>query len=222
MATVVPLKDLEALQFFEDHWDIWQENAVALGIPAAVATEVKDDTIDARTKLTAQSLAKNAARSATADWNDSMSGLRSAGAAAIAAIRATADASANPNAVYSLAQIPSPATPAPLPAPGTPNTFTSAIQPSGALLLKWKMPAAQPGNTFYQVARKLSGETAFDIIGGSGNKTFLDESLPFGTDRVEYQVTAIRGSVAGVPSNNFVVQFGVGGEGAATGLKIAA
>ena len=72
------------------------------------------------------------------------------------------------------------------------------------------------------VARKLSGETAFDIIGGSGNKTFLDESLPFGTERVEYQVTAIRGSVAGTPSNNFVIQFGVGGGGLNAQLKMAA
>ncbi len=218
---VVPNKDVEALQFFEDHWDQWQTNEVALGIPPAVAAQVKDDAIDARAKLTAQALAKNAAKSATLDWNGAMSSLRSAGATAIAAIRAKADASADPNAVYSLAQIPPPAAATPLPPPATPTTFSSEIQPTGALLIKWRMPSAQPGNTFYQVARKLAGETAFDIIGGSGNKTFLDESLPFGTDRVEYQVTAIRGSVAGTPSNSFVVQFGVGGEGA-TALKIAA
>lgn len=68
------------------------------------------------------------------------------------------------------------------------------------------------------------GESAFSIIGGSGNKTFTDESLPLGTDSVQYIVTAIRGSVNGIPSNSFTVQFGVGGEGfsvAKAGVKLA-
>ncbi len=218
---VVPQKDVDALQFFEDHWDVWQTNAVVLSIPAALAADVKADAIDARAKLSAQALAKNAAISATADWNSAMSLLREQGAAAIAAIRAKAIDSENPNAVYSLAQIPPPARGAPRPLPGTPSQFSSAIQPSGALLIKWKMPGVQPGNTFYQVARRLAGTSEFVIIGGSGNKTFLDETLPLGANAVEYQVTAVRGSVFGLKSNTFVVQFGVSGPRAAK-VKLAA
>ena len=75
-------------------------------------------------------------------------------------------------------------------------------------------------------ACSLAGESAYTIVGGSGNKTFTDESLPLGTDSVQYIVTAIRGSVNGTPSNAFTVQFGVSGNGFAVNgtanVKLAA
>ena len=87
--------------------------------------------------------------------------------------------------------------------------------------------ASKPAEAGWGTAetRRAAGESAFSIIGGSGNKTFTDESLPLGTDSVQYTVTAIRGSVNGIPSNSFTVQFGVGGEGfsvAKASVKLAA
>ena len=80
-----------------------------------------------------------------------------------------------------------------------------------------------PGNTFYQVQRKLLGEALPTIIGGSGNKSFTDETLPFGTDSVQYIVTAIRGNVSGNASSSLNVQFGVGGDGFSVAkVKLAA
>ncbi len=208
---IVPIKDLEALDFFETRANGWLTNATALGIPNALASAIKANTVAARTAYTAQQSAIAAARAATLNWQSALQTLRSTGANGIASIKATADNAANPDAIYSLAQIPAPTPPQPLPAPGTPTNLSCSILSTGALSLKWKMPSAQPGNTFYQITRRLPGEASFTIIGGSGNKTFVDETLPLGTDSVQYIVTAIRGNVSGTPSNAFVVQFGVGG-----------
>ncbi len=208
---IVPTKDIEALNFYEIHGQIWQTNTVALGIPAPLSTAIKANAVAARTAYTAQQNAIAAARTATLTWQSTMDILRSSGSNGLAAIKATADAAVNPDTVYALAQIPAPSTGTPLPPPGTPVQFSCNILSSGALNLKWKMTVLQPGNTFYQVRRKLAGETAFTLIGGSGNRSFTDETLPVGTDSVSYIVTANRGNISGIASNAFTVQFGVGG-----------
>jgi len=146
---IVPSSDMDALNFFEIHWPVWQNNAVALGVPAALAQLIKNNTMTARGAFTTKQNALAAARAATLTWQSAMSLLRSAGSNGLAAIKATADAAPNPDTIYALAQIPPPAPATPLPAPGTPLDFSVSVLPTGALGLKWKMPGAQSGNTFY-------------------------------------------------------------------------
>ncbi len=210
---IVPTNDVAALEFYESHGPIFQSNAAALGIPGPLAAAVKADAITTRGLYQAAIDARNASKAATLAWQTGLANLRTEGSAAIAAIKAFADNAGDPNAVYALAQIPAPTPPAPLPAPGQPSDFTVNILSGGTLQLKWKMPGRQPGNTFYQVKRQLPGESFYTIIGGSGDKTFIDETLPAGSDSVKYIVTAIRGSVSGLGSLPVDVQFGVGGEG---------
>lgn len=223
---IVPANDVAALEFFESHGPQWQSNAAGLGIPGPLAASIKADAVTTRGLYQAAIDARNASKAATLAWQSSLSNLRIEGSAGIAAIKATADNNANPNSIYELAQIPPPATPAPLPAPGQPFAFTVGVLASGALSLKWKMTGTQGGNLFYQVKRRLVGESAYTILGGSGNKTFIDETLPAGTDSVQYIVTAFRGQTAGLDSIPVPVQFGVGGEGASlagvSNVKLAA
>ncbi len=62
-----------------------------------------------------------------------------------------------------------------------------------------------------RVKKALGVVAILDALGGSGNRSFTDETLPVGTAGVSYIVTANRGSVSGNASNAFTVQFGVGG-----------
>ncbi len=223
---IVPANSVAALEFYESHGPLWQSNAAALGIPTTLAASIKADAITTRGLYQAAIDARNASKAATLEWQSALAGLRTDGSAGIAAIKAFADNAADPNAVYALAQIPAPTPPAPLPAPGQPSDFTVGVLASGALSLKWKMTGTQGGNIFYQVKRRLLGETAYTILGGSGNKTFIDETLPAGIDSVQYIVTAFRGQTAGLDSIPVPVQFGVGGEGASfasvSNVKLAA
>lgn len=63
--------------------------------------------------------------------------------------------------------------------------------------------------------RKLISETAFRLIGGSGEKSYQDDTLPVGIDGATYIITAQRGNVQGQPSRQLTVTFGSGGPGLA-------
>ena len=115
------------------------------------------------------------------------------------------------DSVYSLAQIPSPATPSPLPAPGKPTDFSITLDALGALSLKWKCanPKGSSG-TMYQIWRRIGPDGEFTHVGGSGTKRFVDETLPAGSTRVTYQIQAVRSTAVG-PLARFDVNFGVMG-----------
>ncbi|HEX3355954.1 MAG TPA: hypothetical protein VHS31_03140, partial [Tepidisphaeraceae bacterium] len=112
------------------------------------------------------------------------------------------------------AQIPAPATPSPKPAPGTPSNFKVSLDGNGALNLAWKCnnPAGTSG-TIYQVWRRIGGVGDFSYLGGTGDKTFIDDTLPAGSSSVTYQVQAVRSTAVGAWAQ-FNVNFGVGGSGA--------
>jgi len=48
-------------------------------------------------------------------------------------------------------------------------------------------------------------------VGGTMTKQFTDENIPVGTDSVSYIIQGFRGDKPGTPSDQIVVQFGVGG-----------
>lgn len=137
-----------------------------------------------------------------------------AGQDMIQTIRTWAESKNDPN-VYTLAQIPPPATPGVTPPPGTPFDFTVNLLQSGALELKWKCnnPSGTQG-TVYEIKRRVGGGGggAFGYVGSSGVKTFTDDTVAAGSPSVTYQITAIRTTRRGNPAQ-FTVNFGVGGPG---------
>lgn len=218
----VPSKDLEAVQFFETHIATWTANALAIGTSVAAVGALDTKTKAARADANAQQVAKVAARTATNVFHDSVRAMRAAGADIIRQIRTQAEVTGNPG-IYNLAQIPPPAAPTPLPPPGQPNSFAVSLTGSGAIVLAWKSTNSAPSTgAYFTVKRRLPGETTFTVVGGTGSKSFADDTVPAGVNLVTYIVQGFRGTDPGVESDQMNVQFGAAGEGVTASLKMAA
>lgn len=216
---VVPNDRIQKIQFYEAHAPVWTANAVAIGLTAAQCTALTGLTTTARANFNAHVAAQAAAKSATQKFYDSVRAMHAgagAGADMIQTIKTYAQTKNDPN-VYTLAQIPPPATPGTTPPPGTPFDFSVTLMGDGSLGLRWKCnnPSGTVG-TIYEVKRMV-GRGGMQFVGASGVKSFTDETLPAGSTPVTYQITAIRSTSRGNPAQ-FVVNFGVGGGG---GLTIA-
>lgn len=81
----------------------------------------------------------------------------------------------------------------PKPPPGTPDQFRVELLCGGSVKLTWKAnnPAGVGGVT-YQVMRRLNGEGEFAFAGVTGEKAFVDSTIPAGTSFVQYQVRGVR------------------------------
>jgi|GEM_PF-2745679 len=71
--------------------------------------------------------------------------------------------------------------------------------------------------TSYLVRRRLPGERAFTLLGVTGQKRFVDETIPAGMRQVEYTVQGQRGKRTGALSQIFFVSIG---QGDAAGEKV--
>jgi hypothetical protein len=175
---------------------------------AALATNCET----ARAKWNAKQAAEQAARTATSEWLGAINTMSIAGAMIIDQIRFKAKTGGA--AIWDLAQLPQPAIPTPVGDPGEPTDFTVKLTATGALDLKWKCenPEGAQG-TIYQIYRK-TGSGEFVYVGGSGDKSFLDDTLPAGSTNVQYKMQAVRSTAVG-PWAVFNVAFGVDSSGSA-------
>lgn len=208
--TVVPDRDLDAVQFFESHVPVWAATPAAVGLTAAQVAALDTATKAARNAYTAQQNARNAAKAATTAYHNNVGTMREIGGDLIKTIKAFAATSNNPG-VYAAAQIPMPAQPGPLPPPGQPDDFDVRLTGSGGLSLNWKAANAAPSTgAYFTVRRRLGSQGPFVFIGGTGGKTFVDDSIPAGTSFVTYLVQGFRGEQPGPESELVSVQFGAG------------
>lgn len=225
--SVVPRETVAKIQFFEDHSAPWTANAVAIGTTAAEVTDLDTKTAAARAAYDAQQAAQEAAKAATETLRQAVLAMAVAGSAIIDKVRAKAKISGP--SVYPLAQIPAPVVPGPTPPPGKPTEMVVTLDATGALKLKWKCPNPPgAGGTIYQLWRRIGAAGEFVYIGGTGNKSFIDATLPAGSSQVTYQLQAVRSTAVGEWAQ-FNVNFGVGSGGTmsasvteATPAKIAA
>lgn len=213
MATY-PRDRAEFLRWAEAHIDVFTAQAVNIGLTAAQATAFKNQVGALRTRTTAQQAARDAAKAATEAARDADSATRELTSDLVRSIRAFATNNNNPNA-YVLAQIPAPNPAAPVPPPGQPTDFKVELNSDGSITLKWKAKHPEGSDrVVYFVQRKLINESALTLVGGSGEKSYQDDTLPVGIDGATYIVTAQRGNVQGQPSRQLTVTFGSGGPGA--------
>ena len=105
--------------------------------------------------------------------------------------------------------------PGPVGDPGTPSDFVAQLRADGALLLKWKChnPTGADG-VIYMVHRSIDGG-ASTYIGGSGQRKFIDATVPGGVSTITYTIQATRTTAVGVAAD-FLVKFGTDSGGAAT------
>lgn len=219
MSKILPEGAVAKVAFFENHNPVWQSVAAGIGTTPGAVTALQTKTLAARNAYNAQQLLLDQAKAATQTFNDAVAAMTRAGSDIIKQVKAKA--ATDGNAVYTLALLPVPATPAPLPPPGTPTDFAAALNPDGSLTLRWKCanPAGSSG-TIYQLARSV-GDGPFAAVGGTGTKTFVDNTLPAGAATVTYQVQAVRSTAAGTAAQ-FLVRFGVSGAGETTASVVTA
>lgn len=220
---VVPTRDVDAIQYFEQHVGIWTERFADIGVTQQFATDVKTATSAARAAFDAQQQAKQTAKNATVTFRNAMRAMRSGGGDLIKTVRTFAESTANPD-VYTIAQIEPPAPPAPRPLPSAPTDIRAELDTTGAVTLRWKASnATASSGVYFVVTRKLAGETVFSTVGTTAGKAFTDETIPSGTTALVYQIRGYRGTTAGPASAQFALQFGAGGSGSQTAtLKMAA
>ncbi len=226
--SVIPKKKVERIEFCEDHVEPWTANAVAIGTNALVVATFASKTEAARTAYESFRAAQDAAGSAAIDYNVALAAMTDAASDIIKLVRAKAATGGDP--IYALAALPVPATPSPRPAPGTPYEFAAGLDGDGSVLFLWKCtnPTGTAG-TMYEVCRQVGGVGEFALLGVTGERQFLDMTIPVGTTRITYKVRGVRSTTAGSWAT-FNVFFGIGAsevtvtQGAVTilGPKLAA
>lgn len=236
--SVLPPNQVAALEFCESHWPIWNATPTAIGLTSTQVGLFKTATQTARADYDAAQAARQASKAATTTLGNSISDMRGSASDLIAQIKAFADLQANPSAIYAAAQIPEPAAPVPLPAPGKPTNFNVNLEPDGSITLSWDSTNSTASTgAFFTISRKLPGQTAFIGIGGAPGTTaetrrssFTDSTVPAtaASNGAQYIVQGFRGTRFGTPSDAVVVQFGtdggsfVAGSNEASSIKLAA
>lgn len=211
---VIPSRTEDLLTFLNDRVEGWADNAVALSLDAASLQAWTAAVTAANADFSAASKARQAAKAAVLTQNASLRTVRRLTANLIREIRIAADRNANPDSIYSLAQLPPPAQPSPRPVPNQPTDLRATIDPTeGVLTLRWK--AKDNAGTIYRVERatiSASGELSdFGEIGLVGEKSFADETLPVGVAGVVYVVKGVRSRRVGPASSTLTVRFARGG-----------
>ena len=213
--SIVPGTRIGKVEFFEARQSAWSTNAVAMGSSAPVVTAWAALVTAARQKFEAQQEARSAAKVATVEFNDAVAAMARAGADIIRQVKAKAGLDGN-NTPYNLSMIPPPAIPGPSPAPGMPFAFKVSLQPDGSVEFGWKCTnAGNAHGVMYQISRRTAPTAEFTFLGTSGQKKFVDSTLPAGSSQVTYRITAVRSTASGTTAE-FNVNFGVGGGGEMT------
>src|SRR5690606_2252783 len=95
----------------------------------------------------------------------------------------------------------------------------------GSIRIAWKAKNAAPGaGTAFTIHRRLDGQASYEVVGTSGVRSFIDETVPAGTASARYMIRGIRGEKVGGFSEPVTVYLGkvsMNGEGQG-GLSLAA
>ena len=228
---------IDNIEFCEVHAPVWAANVAGLGITQAQSAALTAATDEARIAYDNAQKARDASKAATTEMKSEASQMRTVAASLLRSIKTYAEQQADPNAVYALAQIPPPSQPAPLPLPGKPNNIVVTLLATGAVQLTWDSEnAAASSGVFFNVFRKLPGQTNFMPIGGTSGSTsvsrrmmFVDGTVPTSAaaNGVQYVMQGQRGTSQGLMSDAITVQFGTDTPGGlnvvgAEGIKLAA
>jgi hypothetical protein len=231
---VIPDTAIGQIQFCEAHNPVWTAAPTTMGLTAGQCTALTTATTNARKAFNDAQAAREASKAFTTTMHGNVGIMHAQVSDLIRQIKAFAELQANPSIVYAAAQIPAPAAPTPLPAPGKPDRFAVVLESDGSVTLSWESAnSAASSGAFFAVSRKLPGQGAFSGIGGapgstssSRRATFNDATIPAAaaSQGAQYIVQGFRGTRVGDASDAVTVQFGVDGGGslASASLKMAA
>lgn len=236
--SVLPKNIQEQIQFCETHIPVWTASPAKIGLTSAQVAELETHTEAAREAFNNAQAKRAASKGATTTLAGAVGTMRSGVADLLRQIKAYAALSADAATVYADAQIPEPAAPSPLPAPGKPTNFNVTLQSDGSVTLSWDATNSSASTgAFFNITRKLPGQNGFLPLGGAPGSTtgeggrrasFTDATIPSSAASAgaQYIVQGFRGTRAGEPSDAMIVQFGSDGLGATvsavSGIKLAA
>lgn len=206
MSRLIPDTNTGKIAFYRSKNTPWAAAPTSIGTTALAVSALATLVTAAQTKLDAQLALQEATKNATVALHEALKAMSRAGSDIIKQIRTKA--AIDGNGVYILAEIPPPATPGPVAAPGLPYKFVVTLNPDGSLLLKWKCPnPAGSSGTSYQVQRRIGATGEFVAIGACGLRSFVDPTVPAGTASVTYKIQGFRTTAVG-PAAEFIVNFG--------------
>jgi len=211
MGQNLPTSRLGKIEWFETRTPVWQNDPTAIGLDITRAADIFGLTTQARAAYSAAVDARASAKTATQAFYHAVDTLHATGSEDIALIKAFADASDDPGAVYAAAMVSPPAPPSQAPPPAQPFDVTTTLRNDGTIEVKWK--GTGPTGTRYFVHRRLAGEQAFTVVGDFAGKSFVDGGVPAGTASVSYFVVAKRGETASSPSEQVTMPLGAGNDG---------
>jgi hypothetical protein len=191
---LVPEDNAGKISFFSAHIEAWLARASEIGVALEEVEALRDDLAAAKAADAKQQIAQQAAMSATQRRDNALRTMERRGASVIQKIRA--HAAMEGNAVFVAAMIPAPANPSPIAAPGTPYRFEDELE-VGRLRLRWRCrnPRGAAG-TMYQLERSIDGGPMASL-GITGDRSFIDATIPGGTRQVVYKVRAVRSTKVG-------------------------
>jgi hypothetical protein len=222
--TTIPKSREQQINFFEQHLAVWVNDPASIGVTSAAITELNGLTQAARSSFVTVQATRDAAKAATTGYYGATDAMREAGGDVINTIRAFADGADDPASVYEAAQIPPRAAPSPAPAPDAPTNITTTVYTTGEVELKWKVKQPRPGAEIFTVIyRRLNNAGPYAEFTSTGEKMFVDSTIPAGTQSVSYMLRTRRGDQVSVPSDAVTQHLGVPGNGAQQqGLTLAA
>lgn len=193
MSRQYPDRDADFITWAREHVDRWVggQTPPDVGLPASTLADLQTVLSEAETQWSAHQVTQTDARAQTVSKDQAFGDLKIVLDPAIATITAYAKTSGG-TTVYSEAGLNPPKQPGPRPAPDAPTDLEISTFPSGTLELSFKVNA---GGAVFEVQRSqtaLDGsETAWTTIATTGDKSFLDDAVPSGLRRVQYQVRAV-------------------------------
>ncbi len=209
MATIPPSRPAQ-IQFCTSHIPVWEEHEAAIGLPDGFAEELDTLTQAARDAAMAARAARQASEAATAVYHQAVRAMRAKAAQGVLLIRTHANVT-DDIGVLTMAQIDPEKSPSAVPLPTMPINVACDVESTGAVRVTWDSTGTHGGyfDIFRRLDTTLNGPIApFVCIGSSGDRTFVDATIPFGTFQATYQVRACRGKKKGPLSLATAFQFG--------------
>jgi hypothetical protein len=209
---------LKKLQWLEARTAAWSTAGGDIGLSDDQTSQLATQVTAARAAFNAAELQRAQSKAATGTWHEAIDEAAEFGAALVNTIKAFARATSDPG-VYSTAMVSPSDPPVPSGAPDEPTNVRTQVLNTGAVEIAWDGTLAN--RTFYEVFRRIPGQSAEVLIASIGKTKFADETVPAGHGKVWYSVRARRGDLASDATDVVEVRLGVPTEGG-EGLSLAA
>lgn len=221
MPNVPPQPKIDQITWFENHLPMWAATPTAFGATAGQITSLSAAIEAARKAYDEAQAARTASKAATTTENEAVAAMLTNGRNLVNIMKSFIE-NANNSALWGQAGLEPDAAPGTAPAPNAPHTLSATIDSVGNVIVNWK--ASQPvgvSGVIYSVQRSLDNGP-YVLLDSVGEKQFVDETLPIGTQTVSYTVKSKRGSKSSEWSEALILRFGrVGGGLTITSMQTA-